>query len=578
MKIILAPTIGFCSGVVRAIYKALDCLKQADGPIHALGPLIHNPQAVDMLERRGIRQGRLEDMDEGKVVVRAHGISPRQRMAIRARGLRICDTTCPRVLKLQGLVNKYSRQGYTILLLGDESHPEVQGVMGFAAGPIHVLRDASEVAALPEIERGVVVAQTTFQRDTFLTVAAAVKERVRECFQFDTTCPETERRYVEVRELAQEVDALIVVGGRNSRNTTCLVREGAAQTRTFHIETLEDLDPRELDGFRRIGVASGASTPSWIVRDLVQSLRATSLLGRSRFTKTMTRLVSFLSWSGIVTAFGTAGLTYAAAALLDMGRRLELMLLSFTYVLCAFMFNRFIESRIIHRVVPDSIKPFQEYHGCYLLTSVVSGAIAAWLSTRFHPVATGITFALLIGTILTLLPYLPGALGLGYRKRRLKDIYLVKDMLVAFAAGGIAVFIPLFSNGPVWKHAVVPAFSVIFLLVLIRMLLHDLKDAHQDLIMGKLTIPVVMGAEYSKNLVILLFVTWVAAILVAAPLQLTGPAALALLVCPLLLGVYLAAAQRRIFEQCLVNGVALDGILILMGVSIAMFELLGGRT
>ncbi len=278
-KIIVAKSAGFCWGVQRAFTKVLDVAVQNsnDLPVYTYGPLIHNPQAVQMLEQKGI--GVIEEIPDrldGTVAIRTHGIPPAERKRLEACGARICDATCPDVGIIQGTVRRHLRLGFFIIIIGHREHPEVKALLGFAEKRGACINSADEVAALPsDLGKVCVVSQSTQQREKFNSLVDLIRERYPDSVVFDTICRSTDMRQEEVRELAQEVDAMVVVGGRNSSNTNRLAEISKAMgTPTFLIETDDEISDSDFAGMNVVGVTAGASTPSWVIERVVERLKA----------------------------------------------------------------------------------------------------------------------------------------------------------------------------------------------------------------------------------------------------------------------------------------------------------------
>ena len=203
-------------GVRRAMDLVLNAARdrQPDEIIHTYGPLIHNNQVLEILERRGVRCSKdLTEAEEGgRIAIRAHGIPPQERKAIKEKGFKIINATCPRVGKVQGIIKKHSLRGYDIVIVGDDNHAEVIGLKGFANGRAHVLNTPEEVDRLPPTDKLLVVAQTTQDERAFKTIAGLLEERYPETIVYNTICDSTHNRQEEVRALCNEVDAMVVVG------------------------------------------------------------------------------------------------------------------------------------------------------------------------------------------------------------------------------------------------------------------------------------------------------------------------------------------------------------------------------
>lgn len=278
-QIIVAKSAGFCWGVQRAFNKVLDIASNHPErrPVYTYGPLIHNPQAVQMLKQQGIAV--IEEIPprvEGTVVIRTHGVPPTERKKLEESGAKLCDATCPDVGIIQGTVRKHLKQGYYIVIIGHREHPEVDALLGFAENKGACVNSAEEVAALPDdLGKVCVVSQSTQQREKFNALVALLKARYPRCLVFDTICRSTDMRQQEVRELAKEVEAMVVVGGRNSSNTNRLAEISRAMgTRTFLIETDEEIDSSDFNDIYNIGVTAGASTPRWVIERVVSRLES----------------------------------------------------------------------------------------------------------------------------------------------------------------------------------------------------------------------------------------------------------------------------------------------------------------
>ena len=275
MKVILARTAGFCMGVKRALELVLKAINQNQGRIFTYGPLIHNPQVLELLRERGIAILNPGEMiPDGLVVIRAHGIPPQERRELEDAGSRVIDATCPRVSRVQAIIRRWARQGASTLIVGDADHPEVRELLGHTQGRGYVISTTEEVAALPELQELIVVAQTTQSGSQFAARVKEIKTRFPQARIFNTICDATASRQGEVQELATQVDALVVVGGRNSGNTQRLVEISRnSGIPTYHVETEQELDMGEMSRYQTVGVTAGASTPHWLISNVVSTLK-----------------------------------------------------------------------------------------------------------------------------------------------------------------------------------------------------------------------------------------------------------------------------------------------------------------
>lgn len=277
MKLIKAKTAGFCFGVDRAVKMTYELLDRGV-KVATLGPLIHNPQCVADLERRGaVTVGAPAGVPAGyEVVVRSHGVPRAVYEELTAAGIPCHDATCPFVAKIHKLAARAGAEGKTLFVAGDAAHPEVQGIVGHAAGPVFVFADLEELKACltPEnVKNGILmVAQTTFEVKKWRECTEFTKKVYTNPEIFDTICNATWARQHEAECLAKECDLMIVIGGRHSSNTQKLAAVAGRYARTVSVETAAELDPAWFRGVRTVGVTAGASTPSSIIEEVLSSM------------------------------------------------------------------------------------------------------------------------------------------------------------------------------------------------------------------------------------------------------------------------------------------------------------------
>jgi 4-hydroxy-3-methylbut-2-enyl diphosphate reductase len=241
--------------------------------ICSLGPIIHSPQLVKKLEEKGVRViKKVADIPEGAVIIRSHGVTADELDGILAREMKIVDATCPFVKKAQDHAALLSREGYVVILVGEAEHPEVQGIVSYARdGEVYVVADRRAAEELPRKSRIGVVAQTTQSFENLRQVVEVCLEKSKELRVFNTICSATTVRQTEARTVARQVDMMLVIGGFNSANTNRLAQIcQEIQPRTYHVETAEQIDPAWFAGVATVGITAGASTPRWIIDEVVQ--------------------------------------------------------------------------------------------------------------------------------------------------------------------------------------------------------------------------------------------------------------------------------------------------------------------
>ena len=280
MEVLTAESAGFCFGVRRAVDLVREQCEKKDGPVYTYGPIIHNEQVVQDLEKEGVQVvndlDSLSNLPTGVLIIRSHGVSRAEQERIEASSMRMLDATCPFVKKIHRIVEKAGVDGHDVLIAGDPDHPEVRGIIGWTKGPSQVLRGPDEAATV-ELQKDrsyVLVAQTTFQPRKFEDIVAILQEKEYDISVMNTVCSATEERQTEAQKIARQVDAMIVIGGRHSSNTRKLVEICRSSCRnTTFIETLSDLDLKPFQSFSRVGITAGASTPNRIIEEVTQHVR-----------------------------------------------------------------------------------------------------------------------------------------------------------------------------------------------------------------------------------------------------------------------------------------------------------------
>jgi 4-hydroxy-3-methylbut-2-enyl diphosphate reductase len=275
VKIILADSAGFCFGVKRATQLAFEAAAKSPN-ICSLGPIIHSPQVVKALEEKGVKVvDKVDDIRAREVIIRSHGITAEELEQIHSRNLNIVDATCPFVKKAQDYATLLCSEGYSVVLVGEKDHPEVQGIISYTKGEaVYVVADSHEAQRLPSRAKIGIVAQTTQSFENLLQVANVCLEKSKEVRVFNTICDATSVRQEEARMIACEVDLMLVVGGFNSANTTRLAQICKdIQKRTYHVETADQIESRWFAGVETVGITAGASTPAWIIDEVVERVK-----------------------------------------------------------------------------------------------------------------------------------------------------------------------------------------------------------------------------------------------------------------------------------------------------------------
>ncbi len=275
MQIKVAKSAGFCFGVQRAVDTVYEQIEKGVRPIYTYGPIIHNEVVVQDLEKKGVKvlnsQQELEALEEGTVIIRSHGVGRSIYEILQRKNLQCVDATCPFVRKIHKIVKKESLLGKQIVIIGNDKHPEVEGIKGWCYTKAHVL-ETTEQAEKFELLESVplcVVSQTTFNYKKFKDLVEIIDKKRYDRVVVNTICNATEERQTEARQIAGEVDAMIVIGGSHSSNTQKLFEICRNECRnTYYIQTVHDLNLEVLRSTGLIGITAGASTPKKIIEEV----------------------------------------------------------------------------------------------------------------------------------------------------------------------------------------------------------------------------------------------------------------------------------------------------------------------
>lgn len=280
MEVTVAKTAGFCFGVKRAVEKVYDQIGRTEKRIYTYGPIIHNEQVVGDLREKGVEV--IDSLEELKtirnavVVIRSHGVGKNVYEILKENDVEIVDATCPYVKKIHRIVEKQSAEGRKVLIIGSEDHPEVQGIKGWGDERTVVIEDMDDFLKLqlPENEKLCIVSQTTFNYKKFQDIVEKISKTRYDITVLNTICNATQERQVEARQIASQVDVMIVIGGRNSSNTQKLYEICRRECKhTYYIQTLEDFKPEITGTVRSIGITAGASTPNQIIEEVHTNVR-----------------------------------------------------------------------------------------------------------------------------------------------------------------------------------------------------------------------------------------------------------------------------------------------------------------
>ncbi|MBF0229773.1 MAG: 4-hydroxy-3-methylbut-2-enyl diphosphate reductase [Desulfamplus sp.] len=560
MKITIAKTAGFCMGVRRAVDMVLDAANKTSAPICTYGPLIHNPQVLNMLEEKGIPvMHNIPAKGEGTVLIRAHGVPPDEHKALEDAGFTVINATCPKVIRVQTIIRKHAKKGFATIIIGDKDHPEVKGLMGYAKGerddsPInrgYTVSTIEELSNLPKFEKAIVVAQTTQDTELYDSVKDWVLKNCPHYKIFDTICDSTEKRQKETREISQQSDAVIVVGGKDSGNTRRLAQiafetlsnrqhnfttnhsknseiiaynidrsdyfnsEEVKTTTPFaiHIEDVSELDMAALSQAQSIAITAGASTPNWIIKKSCRAIENALQKDVHSPKAYLLRVRDFMLKSNFLLAIGAGSLTYACSELQKIDHNLIHASISMLYVLSMQILNNLFSIKSDRYNNPERAEFYELNKTILAAIAILSGAGGLFLSftTGIIPFVI-ISFMSILGLLYNQKIFpdsdsFPKIHFLGRRIARIKDIPGSKTILIAAAWGTVTSILPALSNSNngqlISSVGILSLIPFIFAtsLLFARTAFFAILEMQGDRITGKETIPIILGEKKSQKLI-----------------------------------------------------------------------------
>ncbi len=559
MKITIAKTAGFCMGVRRAVDMVLDASNLSDEPIYTYGPLIHNPQVLEMLEEKNIfKIDKIPEKGNGIVLVRAHGVPPEDEKALEDAGFTVINATCPRVVRVQVIINKYAQKGSSTIIIGDEKHPEVVGLLGYAKGQGHTITSMEQLEALPRFDAAVVVAQTTQNTAFYDEIKRWCEDNAPHYKIFNTICGSTEKRQAEIRSLAETNDAVVVVGGKQSGNTKRLAQIASETGKpATHIEDVSEIDYSILSSAESVAITAGASTPNWIINDACQKIES-HLKHRHPLQKALYLLRDFLMKTNIMVAAGAGSLTYACSVLQGVSDHFHHALIATLYVLSMQILNHLFTIKSDKYNHPQRALFYESNRNYLWALAILSGGSGLYLSYTSGIFSFSILLVMsLLGLSynLKIIPFI----GKNHKTGRIRDVSGSKTILIAMAWGTVTCILPAVANSCcLWSVVILFVFSTG--IVFARTAFFDILAIQGDRITGKETLPILLGEQKSFLIIkcVLFFETGMFLVLFFTDLFVTGAFLLAFIPFIMLLLI-------RFFEKdSLISGVHREFIVELL--------------
>jgi (E)-4-hydroxy-3-methyl-but-2-enyl pyrophosphate reductase len=558
MEIKLAKTAGFCMGVRRAVDIVLDIAQhEIRRRIYTYGPLIHNPQTIELLKNRGVvpveNIEEIQDRENAILIIRAHGIAPAERKKIMESGVEIIDAACPKVGYVQSIIKKHAALDYTVVIVGDKEHPEVDGLLGYAGGRGIIISSLDDVDELPSFDKVCVVAQTTQDSENYGKIVEKIKNVYLHAIIFNTICSSTEQRQAEVIAMASEMDAMFIVGGKNSANTRRLAHLARKQqTPSFHIETPAEMENINFGPYNRVGVSAGASTPNWIIDRVMDKI----VEGQSRKLKKIGKLLNL--WilaikTDVYSSLGAACLCLTCMLLQGIPVQLSFVAIASFFVYAMHVLNRLLGLKPAGLIGSFREENYRRHGKFYLFNALGSILVALVLAFNNSVLPFIFLFVISLAGILYNMRILPKK----WHFRSLKDLPGSKNIFMSIAWGIVAAILPALNKDYSLHAGLIVAFGFTFGIVFIRSAMSDILEIQSDKLIGQETIPVFFGKTRTLNLLKIISLILTALLLFSYPAGWTPSLSFFLLACIL----YIWICFRFCDKESALSGAVKEGLL-----------------
>lgn len=569
MKVIVAETAGFCQGVRTALETTLEAARSRQKePLCTFGPLIHNRQVLAMLKERGVEEAATEEECRNRwVILRAHGIPPDQRRRLKGLSLGLIDATCKRVARVQAIIRKYARKGYHTLIVGDADHAEVIGLMGYTEGRGMVVQSPDDLDRVPaDWPLVLLVAQTTQNEDVFQAVEARFRERFPQGVVHNTICGATHERQSEVRRLCEYVQAMVIVGGTHSGNTLRLAQTAReCGVPTYHVETEKDLDPQEMCRFHTVGVSAGASTPNWMIRNVVRFLESLEPDPRALQAAVWRRRLEKLAYTNAASAAAAGLLTAAVSAVTNLPIGFVHILMAASYAFAMHTLNRYIDREALQLNDPQRAAYYAKKRTAFTATGIAAAAVALGSAA-----ADGMLTALLMVLILAMgslyaVPLFQSRWIERTKMIKIKDIPGSKTLTVPLAWASVTVWLPHLQHIQGGLGKMLYAFMLVFLLVLARTALLDRLDIQGDRLVGRETVVVLWGEQRAGRFIVGVLVLVAVAALVGPHWALSSPFGVFFAAAAAAYGVFFRFSRGRRIKDAAYLETLIESVLVGLG-------------
>lgn len=532
-------------GVRRAVEIALSAPGKHKEPIYTYGPLIHNSHVLSLLDEKGISVlDHIPEHGTGTVIIRAHGVPPQTKESLKKAGFNVVDATCPRVIKAQNIIHKHAKLGYSSIIIGDQDHPEVIGLLGYAMGNGYVVGSIKELDSLPIFDKAIVIAQTTQSFLLFEEVEKWAAGKFPLYKIFDTICGSTSKRQAEVKRIAECVDAVIVVGGRNSGNTKRLAEIANRSGKpVYHIETETELDLKRLKSAQCIGITAGASTPNWIIKRVYRALEALPFKKEQAWRRIIFSIQRLLLLTNIYVSLGAGCLCYTCAKLQGIGIAFPHIFISILYIQSMHILNNLTGNKADLYNDPVRASFYSKNKLFLAILSLVAGGVG--LITAYTMGLMPFLF-LLVMSIMGLsynLKLIPDYFR-GVKYRRIRDIPGSKTILIALAWGIVTSLFPFLSVSGEIDAGSALVFIWSICIVFARTAFFDILDMQGDRIVGKETIAILLGEKGLLRLLKGILIIIIVLLVLSSALHIISSLGFILAICPISMFLLFSAYER----------------------------------
>ena len=502
MKIEMAKHSGFCMGVRKAVLRIVNELNSSDDKIYMHGSLIHNPQTIEVLKNRGlITDDPLNDLNGKLVAIRTHGIPIDENIRVKKNAHRTINLTCSRVARVQSIIKKYSNDDYYTIIIGDKEHAEVISLKSYARFGVHVVSSEDDISKIKKAAKYIIVSQTTYERNHFNKLTGIILKKYNNVKVIDTICDSTRLRQEDVvNAIKNGIDTLVVVGGKNSANTRSLAKIGLDNNiKTFHIETDIELKKEDFKDREYILVTAGASTPGWIINNVLEKLYIFKNESRNIIIKTINHYLQILIRSNIISSIAALFMVFIAQAYAGLSIDVKIGIIAALFIFVMYSVNNFFDRRFLIKSNSYKYKIYDQYGTLLIIASCIAFALSIYLAMQVSQYLT----------LLLLIPYMFGIIySTGLTKNIVKKIGLdlfkkIYNTKIVTEFGWLVavIVLPYFGYNVPWG-IYLSAAIYFFLFIFTRHLTMDFAAFQGDLILGRDTLPTWLGI---KNVTVLAY-------------------------------------------------------------------------